>query len=56
MILKKLIQKDISIQTVNLDKRIAIIFTNFIVLEFTEIDELSKIKRGDGGFGSTGKN
>lgn len=44
------------IQTVKPNDRIAqMIFTDFIVPEFTEANELSDTERGNGGFGSTGK-
>lgn len=44
------------LQTVNPGERIAqVIFTDFIVPEFAEVDELSDTERGSGGFGSTGR-
>ena len=44
------------IQTVEPNNRIAqVVFTDFIVPKFIEVDELTDTKRGNSGFGSTGK-
>lgn len=44
------------VQTVEPNDRIAqVVFTDFIVPEFTEVNELSDTERGTGGFGSTGQ-
>lgn len=44
------------IQTVDCGERIAqVIFTDFIIPDFTEVEKLSNSERGDGKFGSTGK-
>jgi len=42
--------------TVNPKDRIAqMVFTNAIQVTFKEVQDLDQTKRGDGGFGSTGK-
>ena len=42
--------------TINPGDRIAqMIFANSIQVEFEEVDDLEKTRRGDNGFGSTGK-
>lgn len=44
------------IQTIEPMERIAqVIFTDYIVPEFAEVEELTCTERGSGGFGSTGK-
>lgn len=43
-------------QTINPMERIAqLVVLPYIPVEFEEVNELSETKRGDGGFGSTGK-
>ena len=45
------------VQIVRDGDRIAqLVVIPFLSVKFTEVDELSNTKRGDGGFGSTGKN
>lgn len=39
----------------NKDRIAQLIFLPYVDAEFCEVDELDKTKRGDGGFGSTGK-
>lgn len=44
-------------RTVNPGDRIAqLVVMPYIPVQFIEVDELEETKRGDGGFGSTGKN
>ena len=44
------------IQVINEGDRIAqLVIMPYLPVEFEEVDELSETKRGDGGFGSTGK-
>lgn len=43
-------------QTINPMERIAqLVVIPYLPVEFNEVDELTETKRGDGGFGSTGK-
>lgn len=43
------------LQIIEPGERIAqLVFINPLVMDFTEVDELSETNRGDGGFGSTG--
>lgn len=43
-------------RTINPMERIAqLVVMPYLSIEFTEVDELSNTKRGDGGFGSTGE-
>ena len=43
-------------QTIENGERIAqLVIMPFLQVEFTEVDELNKTDRGDGGFGSTGR-
>ena len=43
--------------TINPKDRIAqMVFTNAIQVKFSEVENLDQTNRGDGGFGSTGKN
>lgn len=43
-------------QTINPMERIAqLVVMPYLPVEFNEVDELSETKRGEGGFGSTGK-
>ena len=45
-----------SIRTVNPGDRIAqLVFLPYMDVDFCEVDELENTKRGDGGFGSTGR-
>ena len=45
------------VQIVRDGDRIAqLVVIPFLSVKFTEVDELSNTKRGDSGFGSTGKN
>lgn len=44
-------------QTVYPSERIAqLVVIPYLTVDFTEVDELTNTERGDGGFGSTGKN
>lgn len=44
-------------QTVYPSERIAqLVVIPYLTVDFTEVDELTSTERGDGGFGSTGKN
>lgn len=44
-------------QTISCGERIAqLVITPFLSAQFEEVDELTDTERGDGGFGSTGKN
>ena len=46
-----------SVQTVAPGERIAqLVIQSFLDVEFNEVEELSDTSRGEGGFGSTGKN
>lgn len=44
-------------QTIYPSERIAqLVVIPYLTVDFTEVDELTSTERGDGGFGSTGKN
>ncbi|MFI3307594.1 MAG: dUTP diphosphatase [Mycoplasmatota bacterium] len=44
-------------QTITVNERIAqFVFTPFLPVTFNEVDKLSETLRGEGGFGSTGRN